>query len=82
MIQAALAVIAVPAFAQSPQAILRRVAVVLGPSKAPDPFGPARKSLGELFAKSGLIDGKDCEVAIYRAQSLDSRRGIPWPGRW
>ena len=49
----------------------KRVAMPLGPSTAPDPIGPTRKAWAELFAKQGLVDGRDIEIAIYRGKSSD-----------
>ncbi len=45
----------------------RRVAVLLLPSKVPDPIGPARKWYAGEFSKHGLADGRDIEITILRA---------------
>ena len=44
----------------------KRVAVILGPSTAPDPIGPTRKWYAGEFAKHGFVDGRDIEIAIFR----------------
>jgi len=49
----------------------RRIALLLGPLKAPDPVGPAKKAWGELFAKRGFVDGRDIDISIVRPPHLD-----------
>jgi len=65
----ALLLLAAPAWslAQGSGPRLNRVAVILYPSTAPDPIGPERKFWAKLFAMHGLVDGRDIEIVIIRA---------------
>lgn len=47
----------------------RRVAICLGPSKAPDPIGPTKAAYAKEFERHGLVDGRDIEIVILRSRS-------------
>lgn len=50
----------------------KRVAICLGPTKAPDPIGPTRKLHAKEFASHGLNDGREIDIEILRP------RGSEW----
>lgn len=52
----------------------RRAAICLPPSSAPDPVGPTKAWYAAEFAKHGLVDGRDIEIEIIRADEEALRR--------
>jgi putative tryptophan/tyrosine transport system substrate-binding protein len=67
-----------PAGAYAARTAPKSVAVLLGPTRNPDPIGPAKRAWGDRFAKHGLGDGKEIEISVYRGPDRDyMRAGAP-----